>query len=114
AGFKVFTNEIVAVAAGVDQLDPTTLSHFVSTYKSKYESYEVEGILDDGIVNGSLNATYLTSVLGLPAVDPNGSIIAPSLGYELVFLEGKLAGYEPSDGLSMWAKSMKENNPKLF
>jgi len=113
-GFKIFTNEIVAIAAGVDQIHQALLSRFISNYKARYESYEVEGILDDGVANGSLSAEYLTNVLGLPAVDPNGSIVAPSLGYELVFLDGKLAGYQPSDGLSMWAKSMKENNPKLF
>ncbi|WKZ66516.1 MAG: hypothetical protein QY325_00990 [Flavobacteriales bacterium] len=113
-GFKIFTNQIVAVAASVEHLDQSIVSRFISNYQARYESYEVEGIFDDGVANGSLSAEYLTSVLGLPTVDPNGSIVAPSLGYELVFLDGKLAGYQPSDGLSKWAKSMKENNPKLF
>lgn len=113
-GFKIFTNQIVAVAASVEHLDQSLVSRFISNYQARYESYEVEGILDDGVANGSLSAEYLTNVLGLPVVEPNGSIVAPSLGYELVFLDGKLAGYQPSDGLSMWAKSMKESNPKLF
>ncbi|MCL4280943.1 MAG: hypothetical protein KJZ58_01650 [Flavobacteriales bacterium] len=113
-GFKIFTNEIVAIATGADTLDPTLLSRFISNYDARYERYEIEGILDDGVTNGSLSADYLSSVLGIPPVDPNGSIVAPTLGYELVFLDGKLAGYQPSDGLSMWAKSMKESNPKLF
>lgn len=113
-GFKIFTNEVVAIAAGVDHLDQELLSRCISDYSTRYDSYDIEEILDDGILNGSLSADFLSSVLGFERIEPNGSIDAPSLGYELVFLDGKLAGYKPSDGLSVWAKSMKENNPKLF
>lgn len=113
-GFKIFTNEIVAIAAGIDRLDQELLSRCISDYSPRYDSYDVEEILDDGIANESLSADYLSSVLGFERIEPNGSIVVPTLGYELAFLDGKLTGYKPSDGLSVWAKSMKENNPKLF
>ena len=112
--YKIFTNEIVNVATSHDSLTAGMLQKHTAEYKAKYDSGDIEDILEKGIENASLSSEYLAHVLNLSAIDPNGSIVAPSLGYELVFMDGKLIGYNSSDGFNKWAKLIKETNPKLF
>ncbi|HRH69217.1 MAG TPA: hypothetical protein PLB89_06915 [Flavobacteriales bacterium] len=112
--FKIFTKDIVHIATSHDLLTPTLVEQYVGDYKAKYDSGDIEDILEEGVANASLTSDYLSEVLRLGTIDPNGSVVSQFLGYELVFMDGKLIGYNASDGFNKWAKLIKESNPKLF
>ena len=112
--YKIFTNEIIHIATSHDSLSSQQVQRYTAKYKTKYDSGDIEDILEKGIENSSLSSEYLAQVLNLSTIDPNGSVVAPSIGYELVFMDGKLIGYNSSDGFNKWAKLIKETNPKLF
>lgn len=112
--YKIFTKEIVHIATSHDVLTPTLVQQYAVDYKAKYDSGDIEDILEEGIANGSLTSGYLSEVLQLGTIDPNGSAVSQLIGYELVFMDGKLIGYNANDGFNKWGKLIKESNPKLF
>jgi hypothetical protein len=112
--YKIFTDEIVHVATTHDQLTADLIRRYTAKYSSNYEAGDIEDIFERGISNRSLTADYLASVLRLGHIDPNGTAVAPSIGYKLEFMDGQLAGFQPSDGLNQWARMIRESNPKLF
>ena len=113
-GYKIFTDEIIHIAARHEALTSEIVERYTVDYSAKYDSADVEDILDRGIENESLTSEYLSDVLKLGKVDPNGSVVSAFIGYELTFLDGKLIGYSATDGLNKWAKLIKKTNPKLF
>ncbi|MCB0759237.1 MAG: hypothetical protein KDC01_12315 [Flavobacteriales bacterium] len=113
-GFKIFTTEIICVVTRFEPLSVAQVKDYTAPYNPKYNGQDMEDVLDAGVEGGALTSTYLAEVLHMEDFDPNGSVVCPSIGYELVFMDGVLIGYKAIDGLNKWAKLIKETNPKLF
>ena len=116
--FKVFTSEIICIITdeSVEKLDNEMVKKYLSAFdqKKEFDSYDIEKTLNDGIKNKSLSSKFLADVLKVDLPDPNGTMIATKIGYEIEFTKGIISKYYPSDGLNKWAKGWKIQQPDLF
>lgn len=117
-GFKIFTDEIIFVWTknSINNLKTSSVNEFLSNFdmKKEFDAYRIEGVLEDGIKNKSLTATFLSEIFNLENPGLNGILNATIIGYKIEFKQGIINKFYPSDGLNKWAKQWKFNFPELY
>ena len=115
---EIFTHNVVYVMADSTQgpLKKMKVDFFLSRHpiKDVFTSYEVNDILENGIKNETLTASYLAKVLNNKDIADNGIFYISSLGLYLIFSNGLLDDFQSADGLGIWAKNWKRINPQML
>lgn len=117
-GVEVFTKNIIFVRTKkfVINLKKSKVDYFLKSFslKETFKSTTVENILEDGINNKSLDIDFMAKVLDIKQPALNGVFNVESIGYNLYFENGYLAGFETSTGLTTWGKYFQSDNPQLI
>ncbi|MDF7815439.1 hypothetical protein [Hymenobacter sp. YC55] len=115
--YELFSKNIVFISTKdtVRTIDLNKLTHFTRNLgDSMFDSYSVHSSLTDGIENQSLTSNFISKVLALENIEPNGIFYADKLGLYLYFTNGLLTDFQSSDGLTHWAKRWKQLNPRII
>lgn len=116
--FKIFTNQIICIITdeSVEKLSAERMEKYLLKFdlKKEFDSYTIESKLNEGIKNKSLTSDFLAKVLNLENPEPNGTLYASSIGYNLEFRQGIIVKFYSSDGLNKWAKQWKVENYELY
>ena len=115
-GLEILSSNIVFVMAktSVVKLKKSKVDYFLKDFSVKnFKGPDVEGFLMTGVKNRSLDITFLSRVLQIKAPALNGIFHVNSIGLNLIFEQGYLTGFSPSDGLNQWGKLWNQLNPKL-
>jgi len=115
--FEVFTDKIVYVAThkSVTLLTHSMLNTFLRGFNvlEEFDDVTANEILTAGIENKSLTVKFLSKVLNLQDTEPNGVFYSSRLAMYLYFNAGVLTDFQPADGLTHWAKHLKQLNPGM-
>lgn len=111
---KLFTNQVIFVCQRGGRCPSMAV---VKDYIANYHPIRVSDIkpkLEDAIAAKSLTQEFLSEVLMLPSTASDSTVVSERLGYTLVFTERMLTDFFSTDGLSKWAKTLRDANPEFF
>ncbi|MBU0474793.1 MAG: hypothetical protein KKF62_11585 [Bacteroidetes bacterium] len=116
--FKIFTQEVALIItdSSIEFITKEIVSNHLSDfdYSFSFGDYEIKNKLNDGIKNRSLDYEYLSSVFEISNNLDKSILTIPKIGYDLIFENGILVSYKPSDGLNKSALYWKNDTPQTF